>query len=83
MSYVLETTLGIQVLDLANLPTGVMKDMLRRFPAQAADVVPRLAGALDVVQETNAIVRISLFSTAFLRAEMNLVPILFILLVLL
>jgi len=43
LSYVLETTLG------------VMKDMLRRFPAQAADVVPRLAGALDVVQETNAV----------------------------
>lgn len=63
LSYVLETTLGTFTLPFQLLiVTGVMKDMLRRFPRQAADVVPRLAGALDVVQETNAVVRTKAFA---------------------
>lgn len=36
----------------------VMKDMLRRFPDQAQDVIPRLAQSLDVVEETSAIAAI-------------------------
>jgi len=36
----------------------VMRDMLRRFPDQAQDVIPRLAQSLDVVEETAAIAAI-------------------------
>jgi len=36
----------------------VMRDMLRRFPDQAQDVIPRLAQSLDVVEDTSAIAAI-------------------------
>jgi hypothetical protein len=33
-----------------------MKDMLRKFPSQAADVIPRLSQILDIITDPHAVV---------------------------
>lgn len=44
-----------QIPHILETTIGVMKDMLRKFPSQAADVIPRLSQILDIITDPQAV----------------------------